>query len=152
MPPGPGYGHFAGRLPAAGGTPFAALTPAPPNVYCVPAMRELVSAGPLPLPVSGGGHARPLPHPAGFRPSRVQKALSCPRDQLAAASRVQIGLSCPRDQLATASRVQNGSSCPRDLLVWCSRVQIGPFCPRDLPAAGRETLKTIPVGGGQGRM
>ena len=33
------------------------FTPAPPNVSCVPASRELVSVGPLPLPVSGGGHA-----------------------------------------------------------------------------------------------
>ena len=29
--------------------------PAPPNVYYVPAERELVSVGPLPLYLSGGG-------------------------------------------------------------------------------------------------
>ena len=40
------------------GTPFASLTPAPPTVSCVPASQELVSSGPLPLPVSGGGHVR----------------------------------------------------------------------------------------------
>ena len=33
------------------------LTPAPPTVSCVPASRELVSGGPLPLPLSGGGQA-----------------------------------------------------------------------------------------------
>ena len=33
------------------------LTPAPPTVSCVPASRELVSGGPLPLPSSGGGQA-----------------------------------------------------------------------------------------------
>ena len=32
-------------------------TPAPPIASCVPASRELVFNGPLPLPVSGGGHA-----------------------------------------------------------------------------------------------
>ena len=41
----------------ARGTPFASLSPAPPTVSFVPASRELVSGGPLPLPVSGGGHA-----------------------------------------------------------------------------------------------
>ena len=30
---------------------------APPTVSCVPASQELVSGGPLPLPVAGGGHA-----------------------------------------------------------------------------------------------
>ena len=53
-------------MPAAGGTPFATLSPAPPNVYRIPAARELVSVGPL--PVSEGGHARPPPHPAVSRP------------------------------------------------------------------------------------
>ena len=37
-------------------TPVASLTPAPPIVSCV-VYRPLVSAGPLPLPESGGGHA-----------------------------------------------------------------------------------------------
>ena len=31
-------------------------TPAPPTVSCVPASQELVSSGPLPLPVCGGAH------------------------------------------------------------------------------------------------
>ena len=132
LPPGAGHGRSAGRLPAAGGTPFATLTPAPPHVYCVPAVRELVSAGPLPLPVSGGGHARPLPHPAGFRPSRVQKALSCPRDQLAAASRVQNGPPCPRDLPAAGQKTAK-----------IVRRRVGGLLP------GRETAKTVPAGAGK---
>ena len=40
------------------GTPLTSFAPAPPIVSCVPASQELVSNGPLPLPVSGGGHAR----------------------------------------------------------------------------------------------
>ena len=43
------------------------LTPAPPTVSCVPASRELVSGGPLPLPSSGGGQATR----AGLPPSAV---------------------------------------------------------------------------------
>ena len=42
------------RLP--GNSASLRSAPAPPNVSCVPAERELVSVGPLPLPVSGGGH------------------------------------------------------------------------------------------------
>ena len=42
-------------------TPFASLTPAPPTIYFVPLTAELVSCGPLPLPVSGGGHASAIP-------------------------------------------------------------------------------------------
>ena len=47
----------------SGGLRFA---PAPPNVSCVPAKRELVSVGPLPLYLSGGGQApgHPIPLPA----------------------------------------------------------------------------------------
>ena len=49
-----------------GGLRFA---PAPPNVSCVPAERELVSVGPLPLYLSGGGqapgHPIPLPEASG---------------------------------------------------------------------------------------
>ena len=33
------------------------LPPAPPTVSCVPASRELVSGGPLPLPLRGGAQA-----------------------------------------------------------------------------------------------
>ncbi len=135
LPPGADHGRFAGWLPAAGGTPFAALTPAPPNVYGVPATRELVSVGPLPLPVSWGGHARPPPHPASSRPSRVQNGFSCPRDWSVGGSRVQNSPSCPRDVSAAASRGQNRPLCPRDLLAAVSRVQNGPLCPRDLLAA-----------------
>jgi hypothetical protein len=134
LPPGASHGRFAGSLPAAGGTPFATLTPAPPNVYCVPAARGLVSAGPLPLPVSGGGHARPPQHPAGSRPSREQNGPLCPRDLLAAASCVQNGFSCPRDWSVGGSRVQNSPLCPRDWSVGGSRVQIAPSCPRRRPA------------------
>ncbi len=36
---------------------FASLTSYPPTVSCVPASQELVSGGPLPLPVAEGGHA-----------------------------------------------------------------------------------------------
>ena len=42
-------------------TPFASLTTAPPTIYFVPLTAELVSCGPLPLPVSGGGHASAIP-------------------------------------------------------------------------------------------
>ena len=42
-------------------TSFASLTPAPPTIYFVPLTAELVSCGPLPLPVSGGGHASAIP-------------------------------------------------------------------------------------------
>lgn len=38
-------------------TPVALLPPAPPIVICVIAQRQLAANGPLPLPVSGGGHA-----------------------------------------------------------------------------------------------
>ncbi|MBR3440963.1 MAG: hypothetical protein IKH00_04800 [Bacteroidales bacterium] len=41
--------------PAPGGTPFASLTPAPPVVIVVLAPLRLAVAGPLPLPLSGGG-------------------------------------------------------------------------------------------------
>ena len=41
-----------------------ALTPYPPTVSCVPASRELVSGGPLPLPVAEGGHAPGPPSPS----------------------------------------------------------------------------------------
>ena len=44
-----GYKDFA---EVSGGLRFA---PAPPNVSCVPAKRELVSVGPLPLYLSEGG-------------------------------------------------------------------------------------------------
>jgi len=50
----------------SGGLRFA---PAPPNVSFVPAERELVSVGPLPLYLSGGGqapgHPIPLPEASG---------------------------------------------------------------------------------------
>ena len=39
------------------------FAPAPPNVSCVPAERELVSVGPLPLYLSGGGQAPGHPIP-----------------------------------------------------------------------------------------
>jgi len=57
-----------GKTPS-GGTPVASLPPAPPTIYCVPASRELVSCGPLPLPLSGGGQAprREFP-PSRLRP------------------------------------------------------------------------------------
>ena len=42
-------------------TTFASLTTAPPTIYFVPLTAELVSCGPLPLPVSGGGHASTIP-------------------------------------------------------------------------------------------
>ena len=42
-------------------TPFASLTTAPPTIYFVPLPAELVSCGPRPLPVSGGGHASAIP-------------------------------------------------------------------------------------------
>ncbi|MBO4231070.1 MAG: hypothetical protein J5886_05280, partial [Bacteroidales bacterium] len=41
--------------PAPGGTPFASLTPAPPVAIVVLAPRRLAVAGPLPLPLAGGG-------------------------------------------------------------------------------------------------
>ncbi|MBR5176336.1 MAG: hypothetical protein IKW89_10475 [Bacteroidales bacterium] len=37
------------------GTPFASLTPAPPNAIVVLAPLRLAVVGPLPLPLSGGG-------------------------------------------------------------------------------------------------
>ncbi len=37
------------------GTPFASLTPAPPNAIVVLASLRLAVVGPLPLPLSGGG-------------------------------------------------------------------------------------------------
>ena len=52
-------GRFASVVPL--------LPPAPPTVSCVPASRELVSGGPLPLPSSGGGQATR----AGLPPSAV---------------------------------------------------------------------------------
>ena len=44
------------------------FTPAPPTVSCVPASRELVSGGPLHLPLSGGGQApgRELPSSGNY--------------------------------------------------------------------------------------
>ena len=44
------------------GTPLTSFAPDPPSVSCVPAMRELVSSGPLPLPVSAVAHARASEH------------------------------------------------------------------------------------------
>ena len=40
-----------------GGSVPLRFTPDPPIVSCVLAMRELVSSGPLPLPVADGGYA-----------------------------------------------------------------------------------------------
>ena len=54
-----------GRQSAPGGTPFASLTPAPPTVSCV-VCDHLSPAGPVPLPVSEGGHVRQRLLPAGL--------------------------------------------------------------------------------------
>ena len=59
--------HIQIMSPAEGDTPWGdsvplRSTPAPPTVSCVPS--ELVSGGPLPLPLSGGGQA-----PQGVSPS-----------------------------------------------------------------------------------
>ena len=45
-----------GRRFPGGSVPLR-FTPYPPTVSCVLASRELVSGGPLPLPVAEGGHA-----------------------------------------------------------------------------------------------
>lgn len=54
------------------GTPHPSDAPAPPNVSCVPALQELVSVGPLPLPASGGGHVRSVEYPSSA-PLRLVK-------------------------------------------------------------------------------
>ncbi|MBR3441514.1 MAG: hypothetical protein IKH00_07610 [Bacteroidales bacterium] len=43
------------RSPSPVGTPFASLTPAPPNAIVVFASLRLAVVGPHPLPLSGGG-------------------------------------------------------------------------------------------------
>ena len=63
------------RSPATGGTPFASLTPAPPNASIVFATLRLAVVGPLPLPLSGGGQVllwlAPRRHPCHPAPSSV---------------------------------------------------------------------------------
>ena len=46
-----------GRMTVPCGTPLPSVAPAPPNVSCV-VSDHLSPSGPIPLPVSGGGHAR----------------------------------------------------------------------------------------------
>ena len=53
-----------GRMTVPGGTPLPSVAPAPPNVSCV-VSDHLSPSGPIPLPVSGGGHARQGLSPAG---------------------------------------------------------------------------------------
>jgi len=65
---GPGAGELGGEIVYNGPVPFGGetpskgsarlrLAPAPPIVSSVVASQQLVSDGPLPLPMSGGGHA-----------------------------------------------------------------------------------------------
>ena len=57
--------------PLSPGPSAPSLAPAPPSVSCVPAAQELVSAGPLPLPLSGGGQARCMEHPSSAPQLRI---------------------------------------------------------------------------------
>jgi len=60
------------------GTPLTSFAPAPPIVSCVPASQELVSNGPLPLPVSGGGHARSKEPPSSATTSEPATVIEVP--------------------------------------------------------------------------